>query len=608
MEALRPARKYRRHQKATERHRYGPWFGEIDPELCEEGVFLAFTSTCALCKVERIRSQLIGDGTFCEQWFRACPDGTTESWDEAPPCAPEWSHLSVSEKSALRYRRNRDAGLCGLCGNVPRPGCATCAVCAAKHSAREYQERRAAGGCGNCGRPTTGKSPRCAGCLVAHREQQEGLRERRAATQCCQLCGKPSAGNSRCEGCKEKRRLARAARAAPVPAPAPAPASPVIDPICAQPESDHTSKPPKAPRKPRANSSQKRPAPRPVAANDDGIDPRDGTALSLEESRRLARLAQAGNQRARSRLVASCEGLVQWWARRYARGAPHLLEDFASEARLAVYLSIDKYDPEKAMKFASYATYLMRNKLQETLLTQRWAVNLPVVRNRGAREKYGGGVSSRSLVRVVDGEEVELPLAYEPQHETDVLFRERLNTAMLLELDPRERQIISGRFVEDVELQALAERMVSPGSGCGSWRFGRSRSCAGRSSVVATPSARRCRSRPVRRRRRHARLRRDRHRGRGSGSTGSPGSGALAGQSPLARRRVSQARASCPAAVTSNAPSAAISMQPRSTSARSTESCAHSPGGPGRSAFLSGSLRPLTGRALASVVASSRRA
>jgi len=89
-------------------------------------------------------------------------------------------------------------------------------------------------------------------------------------------------------------------------------------------------------------------------------------ALSLAEEQRLATLAVAGDDEAAARLVRSNLRLVVALARRYvATGVP--LVDLVQEGNLALMHAVESFDPAKGFAFRSYATWLVRRALAESL-------------------------------------------------------------------------------------------------------------------------------------------------------------------------------------------------------------------------------------------------
>lgn len=188
------------------------------------------------------------------------------------------------------------------------------------------------------------------------------------------------------------------------------------------------------------------------------IDPRDTTPLSVEEGIKLVTLARAGNICARDRLVASCDGMLFLWVRKYARGSPHLFEDMLAECRIAVMQSIALYDATRGMKFSSYAMFRVRNVCFETMRAQRWTVNLPIVRNPEKAMKFGGRTRTHSTTLIgADGEEYEMTIpSWDP--DPDVLLHARLKDLVQTVLTDRERDILESHLQREQTFEEIAAR------------------------------------------------------------------------------------------------------------------------------------------------------
>jgi len=201
--------------------------------------------------------------------------------------------------------------------------------------------------------------------------------------------------------------------------------------------------------------------PRPPAANSNNgpyINPRDTTPLTIEESKEYAALAVAGNVCARDRMVSSCEGMLIVWARKYARRVPHLFDDLLSECRLAVAQSVPLYDSTRGMKFSSYAMFRVRNMCFELVRSQRWTINLPIVRNTEKAKQYGGRLRTKSTTLVgEDGEEFEMTIpSWDPS--PDFLEHGRLREAYRTVLSDRERDIIESRMYREQTFEEIGVR------------------------------------------------------------------------------------------------------------------------------------------------------
>lgn len=99
--------------------------------------------------------------------------------------------------------------------------------------------------------------------------------------------------------------------------------------------------------------------------------------LSAEEELHYARLAVAGNEAGRQRMIESNLRLVVKIARRYMnRGLPLL--DLVEEGNLGLIHAVGKFDPEKGFRFSTYSTWWIRQTIERALMSQVRRIRIPI--------------------------------------------------------------------------------------------------------------------------------------------------------------------------------------------------------------------------------------
>ena len=221
------------------------------------------------------------------------------------------------------------------------------------------------------------------------------------------------------------------------------------------------------------------------------------TPLSKEEEQELGYKIQQGDKEALDKLVSANLKFVITVAYKFKNsGLP--MSDIINQGNLGLLEAAKRYDPERGVKFISYAVWWIRQYIVQGIAEQSGTVRLPIkqvgnlFKINGAREKmtHENGrepteaelakhlgmkeedvadilrVSKQSLsleAPVKDGESRAFVDFLESPSEgvEESLFKENLKTVlneMIDELDPREMQIIKLRFgFEDEEVRTLDE-------------------------------------------------------------------------------------------------------------------------------------------------------
>ena len=109
-----------------------------------------------------------------------------------------------------------------------------------------------------------------------------------------------------------------------------------------------------------------------------------GTLLTPEEELDLGRRARAGDARARTRLIEKNLRLVVSVAKRH-RGMGLPFEDLIQEGNVGLIRAVERFDPDMGNRFATYATWWIRQAIGRAIEDKSRTVRLPVHTGEKAR-------------------------------------------------------------------------------------------------------------------------------------------------------------------------------------------------------------------------------
>jgi RNA polymerase sigma-B factor len=95
-----------------------------------------------------------------------------------------------------------------------------------------------------------------------------------------------------------------------------------------------------------------------------------------ELRRKFAQFADSRDPRLRDELIEAHLGLAEYLARRFSnRGEP--LDDLVQVASVGLLKAVDRFDPERAVEFSTYATHTIVGELKRHFRDKGWAVRAP---------------------------------------------------------------------------------------------------------------------------------------------------------------------------------------------------------------------------------------
>jgi RNA polymerase primary sigma factor len=207
-----------------------------------------------------------------------------------------------------------------------------------------------------------------------------------------------------------------------------------------------------------------------------------GERLSPALEKELAAGAQRGNTAARDRMISANIPLVMATVRQY--GTCYLeTEDVIQEGMIGLCTAVDRFDPSRGLRFSTYATYWIRQRILRAIDRNGRLIRLPVDVGYAARkaqvlkgelaDRLGReptleelaplcGVSPKRLQAVFECSQAPLPLGPHDDDEAaldvpdessadpqQALLEEEAHGelyALLQTLSPRDRAVLEARF------------------------------------------------------------------------------------------------------------------------------------------------------------------
>jgi RNA polymerase primary sigma factor len=125
-----------------------------------------------------------------------------------------------------------------------------------------------------------------------------------------------------------------------------------------------------------------------------------GSLLTRREEIELGRRVRAGDRLARRTLIEKNLRLVVSVAVRY-RGSGVPLDDLIQEGNVGLIEAVERFDPERGTRFASYAVWRIRKAVQKAAADQSRPIRVP----RYAKDRLGALLRTRAELRAELGRE-----------------------------------------------------------------------------------------------------------------------------------------------------------------------------------------------------------
>jgi len=185
-----------------------------------------------------------------------------------------------------------------------------------------------------------------------------------------------------------------------------------------------------------------------------------GALLTHAEEVNLSRRARAGDAKARTRLVEKNLRLVVSVAKKY-RGYGVPFEDLIQEGNIGLMKAVEKFDPDRGWRFATYATWWVRQAIGRAVADKGRTIRVPVHMGEKMRKMartYNG--LSAELGREPTDEEVAGSLGWTAEKVRDIKSTLPDATSLDKPLGSEEDASDLGNLVEDQASSDVSESVV----------------------------------------------------------------------------------------------------------------------------------------------------
>ena len=182
--------------------------------------------------------------------------------------------------------------------------------------------------------------------------------------------------------------------------------------------------------------------------------------LTHEEKIDLGRRVRADDKKAREKLIEKNLRLVVSVAKKY-RGMGLPFGDLIQEGNIGLMKAADKYDPERGWRFATYATWWIRQAIQRAVADKGRTIRVPV--HMGEKMRKMARVYnelSAELSRDPTDEEVAERIGWDVDRVKDVKSAIPDATSLNRPLSSEEDSSELGNFVEDERESGVASAVV----------------------------------------------------------------------------------------------------------------------------------------------------